>query len=43
MIPASYPDQAQIAKMSARMLLDIGAVHFNADEPYTHADRKSAG
>src|SRR6056300_58901 len=42
MIPTSYPDQAQIAKMSARMLLDIGAVHFNADEPYTHASGKRA-
>lgn len=37
MIPTSYPDAAEIARLSARMLLEIKAVHFNADEPFTLA------
>lgn len=37
MIPASYPDRATVARLSARMLLDIRAVHFNAAEPFTFA------
>ena len=37
MIPTSFPDQAEIARLSARMLLEIGAVHFNAREPYIYA------
>ncbi|QIE44539.1 orotate phosphoribosyltransferase [Pseudohalocynthiibacter aestuariivivens] len=37
MIPATYPDQAEIARLTARMLLEIGAVHFNAKEPYIYA------
>jgi orotate phosphoribosyltransferase len=35
MIPASFPPQDDIARLTAAMLLDIGAVHFNAAEPYT--------
>ncbi|MEM6305012.1 MAG: orotate phosphoribosyltransferase, partial [Pseudomonadota bacterium] len=35
MIPSSYPDPAEIARLSARMLLEIGAVHFNSDAPFT--------
>ncbi|MEM7721804.1 MAG: orotate phosphoribosyltransferase [Pseudomonadota bacterium] len=42
MIPASYPDDATMAQMTARMLLDIGAVHFNATDLYTHASGKQA-
>ena len=34
MIPTSFPDKAEIARLSAGMLLEIGAVHFNAEEPY---------
>lgn len=34
MIPSSFPDQAEIARLSARMLLEIGAVHFNAQDPF---------
>ncbi|WP_187429898.1 Orotate phosphoribosyltransferase [Roseobacter fucihabitans] len=34
MIPTSYPDPAEIARLSARMLLEIKAVHFNAQEPF---------
>ena len=37
MIPSTYPDQAEIARLTARMLLEIEAVHFNADEPFTLA------
>ena len=37
MIPTAYPDAATMARMTARMLLDIRAVHFNATEPYTFA------
>ena len=37
MIPATYPDPATIARLTARMLLDIKAVHFNAAEPFTFA------
>jgi orotate phosphoribosyltransferase len=35
MIPATYPPKDEIARLTARMLLEIGAVHFNADEPFT--------
>ncbi len=37
MIPSSYPDRAEIARLSARMLLEIKAVHFNASQPFTLA------
>ena len=37
MIPSSYPSPEEIARLSAGMLLDIEAVHFNAAEPYTYA------
>ena len=37
MIPSSFPAPEEIARLSAGMLLDIGAVHFNAREPYTYA------
>ena len=37
MIPAAYPDKAEIARLTARMLLEIQAVHFNAAEPFTLA------
>ena len=37
MIPASFPPQDEIARLTARMLLDIAAVHFNAEAPYTIA------
>jgi len=37
MIPSSYPEKAEIARLSAAMLLEIGAVHFNAREPFTLA------
>ncbi|MGB8621211.1 MAG: orotate phosphoribosyltransferase [Paracoccaceae bacterium] len=37
MIPSSFTDKAEIARLTARMLLEIEAVHFNADEPFTLA------
>jgi orotate phosphoribosyltransferase len=42
MIPTSFPPAAEIARLTARMLLEIGAVHFNAAEPFTHASGKKA-
>ncbi|RNF36290.1 orotate phosphoribosyltransferase [Paracoccus methylarcula] len=32
-----YPTREEIARLSARMLLEIKAVDFNADEPFTYA------
>ena len=37
MIPSAYPDQTEIARLTARMLLEVEAVHFNAAEPFTLA------
>ena len=37
MIPSSYPSKEEIARLTARMLLEIKAVHFNAAEPFTLA------
>jgi orotate phosphoribosyltransferase len=37
MIPSSFPPANEIARLTARMLLEIKAVHFNADEPFTLA------
>ena len=37
MIPPTFPPHEEIARLTARMLLEIGAVHFNADEPFTLA------
>lgn len=34
MIPSSYPEKSEIARLTARMLLEIGAVNFNADDPF---------
>ena len=34
MFQNSFPSDAEMARLSARMLLEIGAVHFRADEPY---------
>ena len=40
MIPTSYLDPAEMARLTARMLLEIKAVHFNAEEPFTLASGK---
>ena len=37
MIPSCFPPKDEIARLTARMLLEIGAVHFNAGEPFTLA------
>ena len=34
MIPSSYPSAEEIARLTARMLLEIKAVHFNAKDPF---------
>ena len=37
MIPSTFPDKSEIARLSAGMLLEVEAVHFNAREPFTLA------
>jgi len=37
MIPASFPPAAEIARLTARALLEIKAVHFNAQTPFVLA------
>ncbi|MFY0682451.1 MAG: orotate phosphoribosyltransferase [Thalassovita sp.] len=37
MIPTSYPTKEEMARLTARMLLEIGAVNFNTKEPYVLA------
>ena len=34
MIPSTYPEAKEIARLTARMLLEIQAVHFNAKDPF---------
>ena len=34
MLPTGFPDAALVARQTARMLLEVKAVHFRADEPY---------
>ena len=31
---AAFPDREQIAELTAKMLIEVKAVHFRADEPY---------
>ncbi len=42
MIPTSYPPKEDIARLTAGMLIEVGAVHFNTKEPFTHASGKKA-
>jgi len=37
MIPATFPPKDEIARLTARALLEIGAVHFNATTPFNLA------
>ena len=37
MIPTAFPPRAEIARLTARALLEIKAVHFNAETPFTLA------
>lgn len=42
MIPTGYPAKDEIARLTAGMLLEIGAVDFNTATPFTHASGKQA-
>ena len=42
MLPSSYPDDKLMAELTAKMFLDIKAVHFNAKEPFTLASGLSS-
>ena len=42
MIPSSFPAKDEIARLTAGMLIEIGAIEFNAAEPFTHASGKQA-
>ncbi|MEM1361865.1 MAG: orotate phosphoribosyltransferase [Pseudomonadota bacterium] len=35
MMPSSFPPEAEMARLTARALLEAKAVHFNAREPFT--------
>lgn len=37
MLPSAYPDPQEISRLTARMLLEVEAVHLNADTPFTLA------
>lgn len=37
MIPSAIPDKAEIARLTARMLLEIGAVNFRPEDPFIFA------
>ena len=37
MIPTSYPPAEEIARLTARMLLEIGAVNFRPEDPFIFA------
>ncbi|MBG0777149.1 MAG: orotate phosphoribosyltransferase [Desulfovibrionaceae bacterium] len=34
MLPTTFPDKKLMAELTARMMLEVGAVHFRADEPF---------
>lgn len=42
MIPSSFPPKDEIARLAAGMLIEIGAVHFNSTDPFTHSNGKKA-
>ena len=42
MIPSGFPDRAEIARLTASALIEVGAVHFNTAEPFTHASGRKA-
>ena len=42
MIPTTFPTKEEMARLTARMLLEIEAISFNADAPFTHASGKQA-
>lgn len=42
MIPTAFPAKEEMARLTAGMLIEIGAIDFNAAEPFTHASGKKA-
>lgn len=42
MIPSAHTDPATVARLTAAMLIEVGAVHFNAREPFVHTSGKKA-
>lgn len=42
MIPSSYPTKDEMARLTAAMLLEIGAISFNAEVPFTLASGRKA-
>ncbi len=42
MIPTGFPTKDEMARLTAGMLLEIGAVDFNTTTPFTHASGKQA-
>jgi orotate phosphoribosyltransferase (EC 2.4.2.10) len=42
MLPSAYPPPEEIARLTARMLIEVGAVHLNDAEPFVHASGQKA-
>ena len=42
MIPGNFPTSKEIAQLTAKMLLEIKAVHFNSRKPFVLASGKSS-
>lgn len=42
MIPSSFPSKDEIARLTAGMLIEIGAIDFRPEDPFTHASGKKA-
>ena len=42
MIPGNFPTSKEIAQLTAKMLLEIKAVHFNSQKPFVLASGKSS-
>ncbi|MEM8538834.1 MAG: orotate phosphoribosyltransferase, partial [Pseudomonadota bacterium] len=42
MIPTGFPAKEEMARLTAGMLIEIGAIDFNAEKPFTHASGKQA-
>jgi len=42
MIPSSFPSKEEIARLTAGMLLEIGAISFNATDLFVHSSGKKA-
>ncbi|MDT2019027.1 MAG: orotate phosphoribosyltransferase, partial [Planktomarina sp.] len=42
MIPGNFPTSKEIAQLTAKMLLEIKAVHFNSRKPFVLASGRSS-